>query len=101
MRQLGKPLSVLEIKAQVQDLIDEVQQSNAYVHIPRADRDYAITVGLRTLLLRRFVDEQGGLYRARADAESILRYYANSIEQFLCGNEERTANRAGQADSAT
>ena len=101
VRQLGKPLSVLEIKAQVQDLIDEVQQSNAYVHIPRADRDYAISVGLRTLLLRGFVDEQGGLYRARADAESILRYYANSIEQFLSGNEQRSASRAGQADSAT
>ena len=101
VRELGKPLSVLEIKAQVQDLIDEVQKSRAYVHIPRADRDYAVTVGLRTLLLRRIVDEQGGLYRARADAESMLRYYANSIEQFLTGNEERWTSRTGQADSKT
>ena len=88
VRRLGTRLSGLEIKAHVQSLIDEAQRSGAYVHIPRADRDYAITVGLRALLLRRIVDEQGGLYGARADAEPILRYYANSIEQFVREGQE-------------
>ena len=100
VRQPGKRLSGLEIKAQVQSLIDEAQQSGAYVHIPRADREYAITVGLRTLLLRHFVDEQDGLYIARADAERALRYYANSIEQFLRGGRQGPAAGAGQARSA-
>ena len=99
VRQLGKRLSGLEIKAHVQSLIDEAQQSGAYVHIPRADRDYAITVGLRGLLLRRIVDEQGGLYSARTDAERVLRYYANSIEQFLRGEGAGPAVGAGEAGS--
>ena len=100
VRQPGKRLSGLEIKAQVQSLIDEAQQSGAYVHIPRADRDYAITVGLRTLLLRRFVDEQDGLYSARSGAERVLRYYANSIEQFLRAGRQGPAAGAGEAGSA-
>jgi len=99
VRQPGKRLSGLEIKAHVQSLIDEAQQSGAYVHIPRADQDYAITVGLRGLLLRRIVDEHDGLYSARSDAERVLRYYANSIEQFLRGEGEGPAVRAGEPGS--
>ena len=101
VRQLGTPLSGLEIKAQVQDLIDEVQQANGYVHIPREDRDYAVAVGLRTLVLRRFVDERSGLYSARSDAETILRYYSNSISQFLREVGEESLGRAVASDSAT
>ena len=100
VRQPGERLSGLEIKAHVQSLIDEAQQSGAYVHIPRADREYAITVGLRTLLLRHLVDEQDGLYSARADAERALRYYANSIEQFLSGRGGGPTVSAGEAGSA-
>ena len=101
VRRAGEPLSGLEIKAQVHDLIHEVQQAKGYVHIPRADRDYAITVGLRTLLLRRFIDERNGLYTAREDAASILRYYSNSICQFLREDGARSAGRAGESEAAT
>ena len=76
-------MSELEIKAEVQSLIQELQRHGAYVHIPRGDRDYEVTVGLRMLTLRHFVEESGGLYRAADDALEMLRYYANSIEHFL------------------
>ena len=76
-------LGVLEIKARAQALIDRLEGRGAYVHIPRADRDYAVTVGLRMLTLRHFVIEADGLYRANEDERDMLRYYANAIGHFL------------------
>ena len=76
-------MSALEIKARAQSLIDELERCGAYVHIPRADRDYAVTVGLRMLTLRHFVEETAGLYRACPDERDMLCYYANAIAHFL------------------
>ena len=83
VRRPGDAMSELELKAEVQSLIEKLQRHSAYVHIPRGDRDYEVTVGLRMLTLRHFVEESGGLYRAADDALEMLRYYANSIEHFL------------------
>ena len=78
-----KPLSLLELKGRVSELITALEASGAYVHIPRADRDYAIEVGLRMLKLRHLVlDEEAG-YRANAKELSLLQYYANSIAHLL------------------
>ena len=76
-------LSELEIKAHAQALINDLEQHGAYVHIPRADHDYATTVGLRMLVLRHLVQESDGLYRVRDAEHDLLRYYANSIAHFL------------------
>ena len=76
-------MSELEIKAQAQSLIDELERGGAYVYVPRGDRDYEVAAGLRMLTLRHFVEESGGLYRASENAHEMLRYYANSIEHFL------------------
>ena len=76
-------MSALEIKAHAQALITDLEQHGAYVHIPRADHDYATTVGLRMLVLRHVVQESDGLYRAREAEHDLLRYYANSIAHFL------------------
>ncbi len=76
-------LSALEIKAHAQALITALEQHGAYVHIPRADHDYATTVGLRMLVLRHVVEESDGLYRVRDAEHDLLRYYANSIAHFL------------------
>ena len=75
--------SKLDIKARAHSLIEELQARGAYVHIPRGDRDYEVAVGLRMLVLRRFVEESEGIYRASDGAQDMLRYYANSIEHFL------------------
>ena len=79
----GEALDLLEIKGRTQALIDRLESEGAYVHIPRTDRDYAVTVGLRMLTLRHFVTEADGLYRANEDERDMLRYYANAIEHFL------------------
>ena len=79
----GKPLSVLELKGQVADLMRRLAGSGAHIHIPRADHDYAVEVGLRMLLLRHFVEEENGLIRANPREEMLLRYYANSIAHLV------------------
>ena len=81
----NETLDLLEIKGRTQALIDRLEREGAYVHIPRADRDYAVTVGLRMLTLRHFVTETDGLFRANEGERDMLRYYANAIEHFLAG----------------
>jgi glycerol-3-phosphate O-acyltransferase len=79
----GIPLSMLELKARVLDLVQRLAATGAHVHIPRGDQDYAIEVGLRMLRLRHLVAEVDGLYRIEADETPLLRYYANSIAHLL------------------
>ena len=73
------PLSLLDIKQRVSGLIGELERRGTYVHIPRADRDYAISVGLRMLTLRHLVLEEDGNYRANPKELILLQYYANAI----------------------
>jgi glycerol-3-phosphate O-acyltransferase len=79
----AKPLSALELKGEVEILIRRLIASGAHIHIPRADQDYAVEVGVRMLLLRHFVVEENGLYRAEPREEILLRYYANAIAHLL------------------
>lgn len=77
-------MSELELKSAVFGLIKRLEGQGAHVHIPRADRDYAVSSGLRMLTLRRLVvvnDEW--LYRANPDERLLLSYYANSIAHLL------------------
>ena len=83
VRHPERPMSELEVKAKAQSLIDELEARGAYVHIAHADRDYAVTMGIRMLALRHFIRESEGLYRAHEDEGELLRYYANSIEHHL------------------
>jgi glycerol-3-phosphate O-acyltransferase len=83
---LGDPArahSELELKAAVQALMQRVEASGAHVYVPRTDRDYALTVGLRMLSLRGVVREEDGLFRANPDDLELLRYYARSIEHLV------------------
>ncbi|HET7671583.1 MAG TPA: hypothetical protein VFK84_14330, partial [Burkholderiales bacterium] len=79
VRHPERALSELEIKAEVTDLIAALEARGAHIYVPRSDLDYALTVGLRMLRLRRMVEERDGLYRARPEEISLIRYYANSI----------------------
>jgi glycerol-3-phosphate O-acyltransferase len=79
----AKPLSALELKGEVEILIRRLLAVGAHIHIPRADQDYAVEVGLRMLLLRHFVEEEDGLYRANPREEILLRYYANAIAHLV------------------
>jgi glycerol-3-phosphate O-acyltransferase len=89
MLQAGdNPLSLLDIKQRVSDLIGELERRGSYVHIPRADRDYAISVGLRMLTLRHLVLETDGSYRANPEELILLKYYANAIVHLFDGAAE-------------
>jgi len=74
-----RTFSELEIKARVQSLIGELEGHGAHVYIPRSDRDYAIEVGLRMLILRHLVLEEDNLFQAAPEEIKILQYYANAI----------------------
>jgi glycerol-3-phosphate O-acyltransferase len=77
-------MSEFELKSAVFGLIKQLEGQGAHVHIPRADRDYAVSSGLRMLILRHLVvanDEW--LYRANPDERLLLSYYANSIAHLL------------------
>jgi len=82
-RNLGRALSELEIKSEVEILIGRLEAAGAHIYIPRRDRDYAITTGLRMMLLRHMVEERDGLYAADPAEAPLLRYYANSIAHLL------------------
>ncbi len=72
-------LSELEIKSRFLERLEALQRQGAQAYIPRRDEDYMAAVGLRMLRLRRLVEEQDGLFRARPEERRVLTYYANSI----------------------
>ncbi|MGQ0656123.1 MAG: 1-acyl-sn-glycerol-3-phosphate acyltransferase [Betaproteobacteria bacterium] len=76
-------MSELELKAQVEGLLERLEAAGARVYVPRGDLDYAVTVGLRMLRLRHLVEERDGLLRAHPAEAALLAYYANSIRHFL------------------
>jgi glycerol-3-phosphate O-acyltransferase len=83
LRHPARAWSELELKGAVLELMRELEARGAHVYVPRGDQDYAITVGLRMLTLRRLVTEAGGLYSANPADLPLLAYYANSIAHLL------------------
>jgi glycerol-3-phosphate O-acyltransferase len=79
----GRAWSALELKGEVLRLMERLSKRGAHVYVPRSDQDYAITVGLRMLTLRRLVEETDGLYRARREELPLLTYYSSSIEHLF------------------
>jgi glycerol-3-phosphate O-acyltransferase len=97
----AQPVSLFDVKARVAGVIERLERFGAYVHIPRADRDYAIEVGLRMLRLRHLVREEDGGYRAEPKELLLLQYYANAIAHLLADAtldaREQPQPRAAQA----
>jgi glycerol-3-phosphate O-acyltransferase len=84
LRDPARPVSELELKTAVHELMRRVESGGAHVYVPRADRDYALTVGLRMLTLRDLVLEpEEGLFVANPDELTLLRYYAHSIDHIV------------------
>lgn len=85
----------LEIKAEISELMADLERRGAHVYVPRSDDDYAIEVGLRTLILRRVVVEDGGIFKSRPEELKLLAYYANSIGHLMAGRDEAAAQLLG------
>lgn len=76
----GHALDLLSLKARVDQLIDRLEQSGSHVYVPRTDRDYAVTAGLRMLELRHIaVQDESGFYHVAEGEEPVVAYYANAI----------------------
>ena len=76
-------LTALEIKAGALAIMQDLEDAGARIYIPRENRDYAITVGLRMLKLRHMVAEEEGFLTVNAENKLVLDYYANAIEHLL------------------
>jgi len=74
----------LDLKIRVCALMDRLVEKGLHLHVPRQDRDYEITVGLRMLTLRRIVTEapDGHLIISAAD-RPLVAYYANAIRHLV------------------
>ncbi len=75
----GEAISELELKSRSFALMSELEGRGIESYVPRGDEDYAITVGLRMLVLRHLVVEEAGHFRVGAADRAMLEYYANSI----------------------
>ena len=98
VREPQRHWSELELKGRVLEWIEALDRRGAHVYVPRGDQDYAITVGLRMLTLRRLVeeDELQGLYHAVAEELPLLRYYARSIEHLFAETPGGAARGSGE-----
>ena len=83
VRHPERSLSELELKAEVAPLVARLEARGAHIYVPRGDFDYALSVGLRMLRLRRLIEEREGLYQARSSELELLRYYSNSISHLF------------------
>ena len=73
------PISEIDLKLAVARELDALHAIGAHSHVPRADLDYAVAVGLRMLSLRRIVEDRAQGIEARATERDVLAYYANAI----------------------
>ena len=79
-RRLGE----LQLKSKVLELIEALERKGVHVHIPRSDRDYAVSTGLRMLTLRHLiVQDEEGYYYPHPKESTLMAYYANSIRHLL------------------
>ena len=76
-----RSLTALDLKTETGRLLQRLE--GAHVYVPRRDLDYALTVGLRMLTLRRLVEEREGVFSVREEELPLLGYYANSIAHLL------------------
>ena len=78
-----RSFSILELKADVLALLNQLQEAGYRAYIPRGDDNYAVDVGVRMLVMRGALLETDGLLQANSDEHQLLNYYANSIRHLV------------------
>lgn len=86
-----RKFSVLELKAEVLELLTKLEQSGYRAYIPRGDDNYAVDVGVRMLVMRGILIDTDGVLRANPDEKPLLDYYANSISHLVKSITENTS----------
>jgi glycerol-3-phosphate O-acyltransferase len=87
-RKLNSGMPSADLRSATRALMQRLRERGATVYVPREDEDYAVDVGLRTLLLRRMITETRGMIttgtiRVEPSQEALIAYYANSIAHLL------------------
>ncbi|WP_149756584.1 1-acyl-sn-glycerol-3-phosphate acyltransferase [Roseivivax sediminis] len=69
----------------LQDAFSDAAQglNRGQMHLPRGDRDYAVEVGLRTLLKRGIAADTPEGYRITGEGRDLAAFYANSIRHLM------------------
>ncbi len=73
----------LALKSEVFNLLQALEQAGYRTYIPRSDRDYAVTVGVRMLTLRHILIEKDGEFSVNKNELPLLEYYSNSIKHLV------------------
>jgi len=73
----------LELKSEVFNLLSQLEAAGYRAYIPRADRDYAVTVGVRMLTLRHILLDDKGEFSVNLEELPLLEYYSNSIKHLV------------------
>lgn len=94
------PLTHFELKGRAFEVMQALERRGAYIHIPRSDREYAIDVGLRMLVLRRLVIEDDAGYRINPGERVLLAYYANAIAHHFAAEAMAAQPAAAGTDAA-
>lgn len=84
-----EPLSRLEVKARAHQLLQDLTQSGAHIHLPHEDEDDAIEVGLRILHSRHIVTEIEGQFQTNPPDQNLITYYANSIQHLISADAQQ------------
>src|SRR5215470_3757619 len=66
-------LSEAQLKAAVATLVGALEENGARIYVPRSDWDYAVSAGLRMLVMRHLVFESAGIFSANAAEQRLLR----------------------------
>jgi len=76
-------ITELALKSEVFTLLQDLEQAGYRAYIPRSDRDYAVTVGVRMLTLRHILTDNNGEFCVNPKELALLEYYANSIKHLV------------------
>jgi hypothetical protein len=82
-------LSEFEVNGHIYRLIEDLLARRVPVYVPQRGWDKAISIAFNMVRVRHMVKESDGKFQADPDSLDILRYYANSISQWMGGEEPR------------
>lgn len=71
------------LRAFVQSAVDAAQTTGTTIHIPRDDLDYTVEAGLRALIERRALREEGSTLTLTPKGEKLVAFYAASVAHLL------------------
>ena len=92
MQNPQKSFNELALKSEVFSLLTALAKKGYRAYIPRADRDYAVTVGVRMLTLRNVLLQSDGEFQMNPDEKVLMQYYANSIAHLVRDAQTRDSS---------